>query len=348
MTYETVQIRQFLKDAFSDEDLTTLCFDHFRDVYESFSAGMTKTQKIQLLIEHCQRRGTMTDLIAVLAQTRPAQFQQFFGGATPQQVAQQVRSAPLPVDQKRRIDFKWWAAIIVALLACIAAWLVVPEFRQMLTNISPLSATVPTPVPTNIVLPSPTLTQIPPTATSTATLEPSPTVAPSPTPTVAPQPTATPSCPLVGGMLSNIWQTVQAQIGCERGAVRQTLIAEENFQRGKMFYREVIDKDLYQAVALLNDGTWRIAQIDRPFREGIDPEYSCRDANTPASSPPTPRNGFGLIWCLRPDIRDLLGNATDPERGYNGYVQEFDRGFVFRTDTGLTYVFYDNGRWERP
>ena len=344
MAYETVQIRQFLKDAFSDEELTTLCFDHFRDVYESFSAGMTKTQKIQLLIEHCQRRGTMTDLVVVLAQTRQTQFRQFFGGATPQQVAQQVRSAPLPVDQKRRIDFKWWATLIVALLACIAAWLVVPEFRQLMTGIFAPSAVAPIVAPTHTLPPSPTPTQVPPTATSTATPEPSPTVVPSPT--VAPQPTATPSCPSVGGMFGDTWQAVQAQIGCDRGGARQTLIAEENFERGKMFYREVVDKDLYQAVALLNDGTWRIARIDRPFREGIDPPYSCADASTPAKSPPTPRNGFGLIWCLRPDIRDLLGNATDPEYGYNGYMQAFDHGFMLRTDTGLTYVFYENGRWE--
>ena len=35
----TVDIRKFLIEFFSDEELTTLCFDYFRDVYEEFAVG---------------------------------------------------------------------------------------------------------------------------------------------------------------------------------------------------------------------------------------------------------------------------------------------------------------------
>jgi len=42
-----------------------------------------------------------------------------------------------------------------------------------------------------------------------------------------------------------------------------------------------------------------------------------------------------------------LGNATAGERSYQGTLQTFDRGFMVQSDSRVTYVFYDNGRWER-
>jgi hypothetical protein len=42
-----------------------------------------------------------------------------------------------------------------------------------------------------------------------------------------------------------------------------------------------------------------------------------------------------------------LGNAIDRERGYQGFMQQFERGFMLQTDAGTIYVFYNDGRWER-
>ena len=66
MAPTTADIRRFLVNTFSDEDLKTLCFDYFRDVYDDFTAGMTKGQMIQLLIERCVRREALTNLEAAL------------------------------------------------------------------------------------------------------------------------------------------------------------------------------------------------------------------------------------------------------------------------------------------
>ena len=49
MIPSTAEIRQFLMDAFSDEELNAFCFDYFTDVYNGFTAGQTKGQRIQLL-----------------------------------------------------------------------------------------------------------------------------------------------------------------------------------------------------------------------------------------------------------------------------------------------------------
>jgi hypothetical protein len=75
----TGDIRGYLTSAYGDEDLATLCSDYFRDVYENFTAGMTKAQKIQLLLDRCQRRETLPELLAALERDRPEQYRKRFG-----------------------------------------------------------------------------------------------------------------------------------------------------------------------------------------------------------------------------------------------------------------------------
>ena len=73
----TSEIRQFLTEAFGDDELSTFCFGYFRDVYDDFAFGMTKGQKIQQLIEHCERRGTLPSLIAAIQKVRPEQYEKW-------------------------------------------------------------------------------------------------------------------------------------------------------------------------------------------------------------------------------------------------------------------------------
>lgn len=73
----SADIRRFLTEAFSDEEITTLCFDRFRPVYDTYAGGMTKGQKIQLLIEHCERHDEWPALLSALQRERPRQFAKF-------------------------------------------------------------------------------------------------------------------------------------------------------------------------------------------------------------------------------------------------------------------------------
>ena len=77
MVPTTAEIRNFLNETLNDEELNTLCFDFFPEVFERFSSGMTKGQKIILLIEYCQRREAMADLLAALQKVRPEQYERF-------------------------------------------------------------------------------------------------------------------------------------------------------------------------------------------------------------------------------------------------------------------------------
>jgi hypothetical protein len=191
------------------------------------------------------------------------------------------------------------------------------------------------------------LTGTPPVPTTPTPLPPTDTPVPMDTlvpPTDTPLPTvaATGSCPAVSGPFAAVWTAVQGAIGCASNSASTGFIVEENFEGGKMFWREPID--YAQILALFNDRTWQIVEHS-PFIEG-SPDFSCPDANTPSQCPPTPKRGFGMVWCDTPALRSRLGNATDCERGYQGSMQQFERGFMLQTDNGAIYVFYNNGQWE--
>jgi hypothetical protein len=75
--WNTSAIRDLLTASFSDEELTTLCFDHFRPVYEDFASGMSKGQKIQRLLDHCERQGQIDPLLVLVQKRNPAQYARF-------------------------------------------------------------------------------------------------------------------------------------------------------------------------------------------------------------------------------------------------------------------------------
>lgn len=75
--YRMDVIRELLTAALDDEQLTTLCFDHFRKVYEQFSTGMSKGQKIQRLLDYCERNLVLNDLLAQVKEHNPTQFARF-------------------------------------------------------------------------------------------------------------------------------------------------------------------------------------------------------------------------------------------------------------------------------
>ena len=88
----TEVIRKFLSEKFSDTELTTLCNDYFVEVYNDFSDGMSKGDKIQRLLDYCQRREVMPSLLAALQRARPEQYARAFPHEAP---------APKPKTHKR-------------------------------------------------------------------------------------------------------------------------------------------------------------------------------------------------------------------------------------------------------
>ena len=75
--YNTPIIRKLLKAAFDDESLDIFCFDYYRDVHDSFSQGMSRTAKIQLLIGHCERNLAFEQLLEQIKEENLAQYERF-------------------------------------------------------------------------------------------------------------------------------------------------------------------------------------------------------------------------------------------------------------------------------
>jgi len=73
----TQALRALLMAAFNDGELTDLCFDHFDPVYQEFTTGMTKSQKIQHILTHCARHLETEKLLILIQRRRPAQYAKF-------------------------------------------------------------------------------------------------------------------------------------------------------------------------------------------------------------------------------------------------------------------------------
>ncbi len=185
-------------------------------------------------------------------------------------------------------------------------------------------------VPTDTPAPSPT-----PEPTASPTAAPTDTPLPTPIPTDTPIPQPTPCGIAVYIAFSGTWNAHFDQLGCPAASGKSGVwLAQEDFGGGRMFWREDNDR-IY---VLYNSGRW--ASYADIWRDS-DPEYTC---GTP-ESPPTPKRGFGKIWCTYDAVRTGLGNATDVEWGEQGAVQDFTDGLILQTGSGRTYVFYNNGTW---
>jgi hypothetical protein len=84
----TADIRRFIMDIFSDEELRTFCFYNFPDAYKDFTNGMTKSGKTLHLLDYCQRRERLPDLLKCLRTERPVQFDARLGPAAAPQSSQ--------------------------------------------------------------------------------------------------------------------------------------------------------------------------------------------------------------------------------------------------------------------
>jgi tetratricopeptide (TPR) repeat protein len=94
-TWNTNMVRRLLAVALDEQELQTLCYDHFRPVYEEkLGAGMSKGEKIQRLLEYCDRHAQLDHLVSLVARLNPNQYKHF-----------ERRLHPQP-SQKREVPFQ--------------------------------------------------------------------------------------------------------------------------------------------------------------------------------------------------------------------------------------------------
>jgi hypothetical protein len=109
-TYKLRNIRKLLTTVFTDEELRRLCYDEsqFRPVYEQFSAGMSKDQVVQRLMEYCERKGLLGNLLEIVEEEAPTAYNNFAGklvsgGQTETSVAPQAIGHAEEIEQLQKL-----------------------------------------------------------------------------------------------------------------------------------------------------------------------------------------------------------------------------------------------------
>jgi hypothetical protein len=70
-------LRELLCVAFSDEELSTFCYDHFREVKQNFTTGQSQTFRVQMLLEYCERKGDLDKLLHLVRKRNPSKYAEF-------------------------------------------------------------------------------------------------------------------------------------------------------------------------------------------------------------------------------------------------------------------------------
>lgn len=203
--------------------------------------------------------------------------------------------------------------------------------------VTPATATATRPAPTSTVpAPTPvaslTATRLASTPTSSPRL---PTASPTLRATDTPRPTPRPATPPatlaaalgcampVGPVFADLWseERLDRTLGCPTSGELRPVTSYQRFDNGFMFWRS----DTRRVYVVSGDGVWD--EFPDTYVDG-EPEYACPDDNTPTRTPPTPRRGFGKLWCTQPGVRERLGNARRDEQGNPRTLQEFQRGVM--------------------
>ena len=75
--YNLAAVRELLTAAFTIGEINNPAFDLFRAVYDDFSGGMSKSERIRLVVDAAVRHGRLPDLLAYVEKENPYQYGRF-------------------------------------------------------------------------------------------------------------------------------------------------------------------------------------------------------------------------------------------------------------------------------
>ena len=130
--YNLHTIRELLGEAFSSGEITTLAFDLFHDIYQDFTAGMTRSTKIEMVVANANKKGRIPDLLKYVQEKNAYQYGRYANklkSPSPSQEAQPTsQTTTSPASSTQEPTF----GIITALPKEMAA------MRVMLDNVKPV------------------------------------------------------------------------------------------------------------------------------------------------------------------------------------------------------------------
>ncbi len=76
-TYKMDRIHKLLDTSMNDTALQTFCMLHFALVHNNLTEGQTKLQRVNMLLDHANRRLKLETLLALMESTYPENYQQY-------------------------------------------------------------------------------------------------------------------------------------------------------------------------------------------------------------------------------------------------------------------------------
>jgi hypothetical protein len=152
--------------------------------------------------------------------------------------------------------------------------------------------------------------------------------------------TAVVACTTGPDYFAEYWLARINQLGCPLAANSGGLkITQQSFEHGWMFGRE----DTLTIYVFYSDH--KFETFPDTWARGQD-EYSCPDISV-SQTPPTPRQGFGKIWCQSETLRRNLGLAIDAEQAINATLQIFENGVIFQVKKDIFLLDEGDQTWEQ-
>jgi hypothetical protein len=86
------KIRQLIEDSVSDDDLNNLCIDEFPRIYNQFTHGQTKSQRIRSLVEYATHQRETQKILSAIEQINPTAYHNFIINNPPQDLQENSSS----------------------------------------------------------------------------------------------------------------------------------------------------------------------------------------------------------------------------------------------------------------
>lgn len=74
---------ELLTNSFDDMEISMICFEYFPEVENRFGEDTNKMRKIKLLLEYCERQRKTSNLLQVIKEKNPLQYQFYLGALDP-------------------------------------------------------------------------------------------------------------------------------------------------------------------------------------------------------------------------------------------------------------------------
>jgi hypothetical protein len=105
--YNLRSIRQLVTSAYNLEELRQLCYEvpEFRPVYDNFGEER-KDGLVRHLIEHCERKGYLDRLLAIIEEDVPEMYAEFAGKLNKGRTAPSSSATPRPVETVPDLDLQ--------------------------------------------------------------------------------------------------------------------------------------------------------------------------------------------------------------------------------------------------